>query len=152
MRRSAHSLVVLLSLPLVTGCFSPGAVWADRIEPGAPLADPGPDAYRVWHDGAGWHLRVSSDVVRRFEGEIFGGDPRHLRLVNVPQDAVDTRGGGMRFAFLAVEEAGFDWRGDGCVSLALFIDGDARPMRVAVGAFGASPSRMPQTVCPHAVW
>jgi hypothetical protein len=152
MRRPVHSLFVLLSLPLATGCFSRGAVWADRVEPGAPLVDPGPDAYRVWHDAAGWHLRVRSDVIRRFEGEISGGDTRHVQLVAIPANAVGTYGGGLRFSFLAAEEAGFDWRGDGCVSLALFIDGDARPTRVAIGAFGASPSRIPQTVCPFLVW
>ena len=149
MGRSIRSLWVVVALPLATaGCFSRGAVYAERIESGAPLADPGPDAYRVWHDGAGWHLRVSTDVVRRFSGEIHGGDTRHVKLLDVPDDAVDTRGGGLRFSFLADDEAGFDWRGGGCVSLALFIDGDARTNRVLVGAYGASPSHVPQTVCP----
>jgi hypothetical protein len=148
MIRSLRSLFVLLAPLALAGCFSRGAVWADRIEPGPPIAEPGPDAYRVWHDGAGWHLRVSADVVRHFHGSIHGGDTGQVKRIDVPEDGVYSRDGSLYFSFLANEEAGFDWRGEGCVDLALFIDADARAARVHLGAFGASPTHVPETVCP----
>jgi hypothetical protein len=148
MVRSIRSLAVVLPLA-VAGCFSRGTLLArGAIEPGPPLEDTGPDAYRVWHDFGGWHLRVNADVVRHFHGAIHGGDTRHVKLVDLPEDAVDTRTGGLYFSFLADQEAGFDWRGEGCVDLALYIDGHARTTRVLIGAYGASPTHVPETVCP----
>ncbi len=146
----AHRIrpLLLALVPLaLAGCFSRGAVLARRVDPGPPLVDTGGDAYRVWHDRAGWHLRAGSDVVRHFHGEIRGGDAGDVQRVDLPEDAVEDGRGRILFSFLADEEAGFDWKGGGCVSLALYIDGDARPLRVFVGEFGASPSRMPARVC-----
>jgi hypothetical protein len=148
MARSARSsLAVALVAAALTACFAQGAVSARRIEDGAPIADPGPDAYRVWSDRSGWHLRVRSDVVRRFDGEIGVADGARVSLVGLPADAVARGGGRLRFSFLAGREAGLDWAGGQCVDLALYVDGDGRPLRTFVGAYGASPSRVPETVC-----
>jgi hypothetical protein len=147
MASSARSSLAVALVIALTACFARGAVSARRIEDGAPIADPGPDAYRVWSDSSGWHLRVRSDVVRRFEGEIGVADGARVSLVHLPADAVARGGGRLRFSFLADGEAGIDWAGGSCVDLALYVDGDGRPLRTFVGAYGASPSRVPETVC-----
>jgi hypothetical protein len=108
--------------------------------------DPGPDAYRVWSDVSGWHLRVRSDVVRRFEGQIRGAEG-DVALVHLREDAVERSGGLLRFSFASRGEAGFDWKDGRCVELALYVDGDDRPLRSFVGAFGAMPARTPLRVC-----
>ncbi len=152
MAARARSLLAVALLLSVAGCirisFARGTVSTRRLEAGAPLVDPGPDAYRVWSDVSGWHLRVRSDVVRRFEGEIRGAAPAAVALVHLREDAVERRGDLLRFSFASAGEAGFDWKGDGrCVDLALYVDGDDRPLRTSVGAFGAMPARTPQRVC-----
>ncbi|WP_242345589.1 hypothetical protein [Anaeromyxobacter terrae] len=141
--RAATALLLLLA----GGCgFSRGAVLARRVEPGPPLEDPGSEAYRLWHDGAGWHLRARADLPRRFHGEIAGASGR-VTPQGVAPDAVSAGGGRIRFSFLAGDDAGFDFGGS-CVNLALYIDGDPRPLRVFIGAFGAAPGRVPYRVCP----
>jgi hypothetical protein len=148
MNPRALSLAALTILPLVAaGCFGRGSVMARRIEQGPPLAESGPAAYRLWHDGAGWHVRVHSDVVRRFHGVIEADDVRRLSGVDVPEDAVRVSRDRIAFSFLADEEAGFDFRADDCLDLSLYVDGDPRPLRVDIGRFGASPARVPYTVC-----
>lgn len=143
MSSRAVALVLLLS----AGCgFSRGAVLARRVEEGPPLEDPGSESYRLWHDGGGWHLRARSDLPRRFHGEIAGTGDR-VSAVGVAGDAVSAGGGRLRFSFLAGDEAGFDF-GGGCVDLALYVDGDPRPLRVFIGEFGAAPGRVPFRVCP----
>jgi hypothetical protein len=140
-----RALALLLSLA-AAGCgFSRGSVLARRVEAGPPLEDPGSEAYRLWHDGAGWHLRARSDVPRHFHGEISGADGATAQ--GVPAEALRGGGGRVRFSFVAGEDAGFDFRGD-CVNVALYIDGDARPLRVFTGAFGAAPGRVPYRICP----
>ncbi len=130
----------------VTGCyFSRGAVLARRVEPGAPLEDPGAESYRLWHDGSVWHLRARSDVPRRFHGEIAGADRPTTQ--GVPADALAAGDGYVHFSFVAGAETGFDFAGR-CVDVALYIDGDARPLRVFTGAFGAAPGRVPFRICP----
>jgi hypothetical protein len=136
----------LLFAVAVTGCyFSRGAVLARRVEPGPPLEDPGSESYRLWHDGAGWHLRARSDVPRHFHGEIAGAERPTAQ--GVPPEALSGGGGRVRFSFVAGADAGFDFSG-GCVDVALYIDGDARTLRVFTGAFGAAPSRVPFEICP----
>jgi hypothetical protein len=142
-RPLALALFPLLAL----ACFGRGSVMARRIDPGPPLGDSGPDVYRVWHDGAGWHVRVHSDVVRRFHGVIASDDVEKLRPVDIPDDALHVSRDRIAFSFLADEEAGFDFRSDGCLDVALYVDGDPRPLRVDIGRFGASPARVPYTVC-----
>lgn len=145
--RSLLAVALLLSVP---GClrvsFARGTVSTRRLEAGAPFVDPGPDAYRVWSDGSGWHLRVRSDVVRRFEGQVRGAGGA-VTLVHLREDAVERRGELLRFSFASRGEAGIDWKDGRCVELALYVDGDDRPLRSYVGAFGAMPARTPQRVC-----
>ena len=148
--RARSLLAVALLLSSVAGCnrvsFARGTVSTRRLEAGAPLVDPGPDAYSVWSDVSGWHLRVRSDVVRRFEGQIRGAGGA-VALVHLREDAVERRGDLLRFSFASRGEAGIDWKDGRCVELALFVDGDDRPLRSFVGAFGALPARTPQRIC-----
>ncbi len=141
---NVRAAVVLLCL--AAGCgFSRGAVLARRVEAGPPIEDPGSESYRLWHDGSRWHLRARSDVPRRFHGEIAGAEGATAQ--GIPADALSGGGGRIRFSFVAGQDAGFDF-GGGCVDVALHIDGDPRPLRVFVGAFGAAPGRVPYRICP----
>jgi hypothetical protein len=144
-RATTRAVALLLSLA-AAGCgFSRGSVLARRVEPGPPLEDPGSESYRLWHDGAVWHLRARSDVPRRFHGEIAGAERPTVQ--GVPAEALSGGGGHVRFSFVAGDEAGFDFAGR-CVNVALYIDEDARPLRVFTGAFGAAPGRVPFRICP----
>jgi hypothetical protein len=147
---SSRALAVVLAPLLLASCFSRGAVHSYRTEDGRPIADPGPgDAYLVWHDRAGWHLRARSDSGQRFEGLIEGG-ARRVAPVGVAPEAVRAEGGAIAFSFVgdpARGEAGFDWQG-GCADFSLFVAGAARPLRVHAGAYGASPPRVPFSLCP----
>ena len=67
---TAASATTSTSAPAISTCLPAnhdGAwpTWAD----GRPVRDPG---VRVWHDAAGWHLRVTHNSLhdRRFSGEI----------------------------------------------------------------------------------
>lgn len=147
--RLAAALVVGLFL-VAAGCtLTRGAGMAQRTAPGRPLVTPGAEAYLVWHDDAGWHLRARSDVVHRFHGEIEAGHADAVTPVGVERAAVIAARGGIAFSF-AVEnaEAGFDWRANGCQGFAIYVDGDERPLRVFAGALGASPTRVPFSLCP----
>jgi hypothetical protein len=147
---TGRALAVVLAPLLLASCFSRGAVHSYRTEGGRPIADPGPgDAYLVWHDRAGWHLRARSDAGQRFEGRIEGG-VRRVAPVGLAADAVRTGGGAIAFSFEGGPgsgEAGFDWQG-GCADFSLYVGGAARPLRVFAGAYGASPPRVPFSLCP----
>ncbi|HYG68216.1 MAG TPA: hypothetical protein VD838_11170 [Anaeromyxobacteraceae bacterium] len=122
---------------------------AQRTVAGRPLVTPGAEAYLVWHDAAGWHLRARSDVARRFHGEIETGGERVTPVGGLAKESVVAGGGGIAFNFaLEGGEAGFDWRDGGCQAFALYIDGDERPLRVFAGALGASPAKSPFSLCP----
>jgi hypothetical protein len=140
-------VAALVASFLLASCFSRGAVHSYRTEGGRPLADPGPEAYLVWYDGEGWHLRARSDTARRFHGRVEGG--RVTGLAGLPEEAVRAEGDAIAFSFVAAGpgETGFDWRGDGCPDFSIYVDGDARPQRVFAGAYGASPPRVPFTLC-----
>lgn len=143
------TLVAAAAALLLSSCFSHGAVHADRTESGRPLADPGPEAYLVWHDGEGWHLRARSDVARTFQGHVDTGRLRGFASAGVPEGGVQAEGDAISFSFVTAgaREAGFDWRGRDCPQLSIYVDGDARPLRVFAGAYGASPPRVPFTIC-----
>ena len=152
---SRHALAAVTCSLLLAGCFSRGAVHTDHTEEGRPIvADPGPvEAYLVWHDPAGWHLRVRSDAGRTFAGLILVGGPRSVTPVGLGPEALHTRGDVIAFGFVADPggEVGFDWQG-GCAEFSLYVDGDARPMRVHAGAYGASPPRIPFSLCPYVTY
>jgi hypothetical protein len=148
-RRSLAAVVAALVLPCCI--FSRGAVHSYRTEDGRPLADPDPaDAYLVWHDGAGWHLRARSEAGHVFEGLVEASGLRRLSAVGVKPDALREKAGEIAFSFVpdaAGGEVGFDWQG-GCADFSLYVDGDARPLRIFAGAYGASPPRIPFMLCP----
>lgn len=144
--------LALLSLALSSlACFSRGAVHSYRTEPGAPLVAPGPDdAYLVWHDAQGWHLRARSGAGGVFAGRVEADRVRRVAPKGVAPGAVRADGDVIAFSFpvdAATSEAGFDWEG-GCADFSLYVDGAARPLRVFAGAYGASPPRIPFSLCP----
>lgn len=149
--RGAAAMAGLLVLASGAGCsLTRGDGMAQRTVAGRPLVSPGAEAYLVWHDAAGWHLRARADVARRFHGDIETGSAERVTPVGgIAGDALVTGGDGIAFSFaLEGGEAGFDWRGDGCQAFALYIDGDERPLRVFAGALGASPAKVPFSLCP----
>jgi hypothetical protein len=150
---SRAALAVLASSLALSGCwFSRGAVLALRTDEGRAIAQPDPgETYLVWHDPAGWHLRVRSEAGHRFEGLVVTGGARSVAVVGVEPAAVHAAGDGIAFDIVAgpdAGEAGFDWPGSGCTEFSLYVDGDARPMRVFAGAYGANPSHIPFSLCP----
>jgi hypothetical protein len=144
-------LVAVLAPSLLASCFSYGAIHSYRTEEGRPVADPGPDdAYLVWHDGAGWHLRARAGASQVFEGTVAAAGLRQVSVVGIAPEAVKAGNGVIAFSFVGERrtgDAGFDWQGD-CAEFSLFVGPDARPMRVFAGAFGASPPRVPFQLCP----
>jgi hypothetical protein len=75
---------------------------------------------------------------------------RRVQPVGIAKEALRPGFGAVAFSFVgdpAAGEAGFDWQG-GCADFSLFIDGAARPLRVFAGAYGASPPRVPFSLCP----
>ncbi len=139
----------ILTLAVSACGFSRGAGLARRVERGRPLEDPGPDAYLVWRDDGGWHLRARSDVPRRFHGVVSAGIFARARPVGIAPEALRRDGHVIAFSFVGTGvETGFDWSGWGCPELSLYLDEDDRPLRVFAGAYGASPARMPFDLCP----
>jgi hypothetical protein len=148
---SRRALGAVLAPFLLASCiFSRGSVHSYRTEAGRPIADPaGDDAYLVWHDGAGWHLRARTESGQRFEGLVEGG-VRRVTPVGVAPEALRAERGAVAFSFVGepgAPEAGFDWQG-GCADFSLYVGGDSRPLRVFAGAYGASPPRVPFSLCP----
>jgi hypothetical protein len=135
-----------LGFAMLTGCFlSRGTPLARRIEPGRPQADDGGEAYLVWSDPAGWHLRARTDgVPHRFHGVV---GTSAVKPVGIAPSAIAKHDGQVAFSFEATAgEVGFDWSG-GCAEMDLFVDGETRPLLVRVGAYGASPARIPFELC-----
>jgi hypothetical protein len=148
------SLAVLASLLALGGCttFSRGAVSYLRTDEGRPIVDPGPaESYLLWHDPAGWHLRVRSDTTHTFRGLVITEGTRSVTAIGIGADAVRAADTGIGFEIVAdgrTGEAGIDWQG-GCAEFSLYVDGDTRPLRVFAGAFGANPTRIPFSLCPN---
>ena len=133
------------------GCFSQGAFITHRTDEGRSLVDPGPaEAYLVWHDPGGWHLRVRSGGGHAFAGLVEAGRPRAVTPVGIRPEALRTTEGAIAFGFVADPRAGdvgFDWQG-GCAEFSLYVDADDRPLRVFAGLYGANPWRIPFSLCP----
>jgi hypothetical protein len=148
-----QALAVLVSSLALAGCttFSRGAVSYLRTDEGRSIVDPDPaESYLVWHDPAGWHLRVRSDTTRTFQGQVITEGARSVTAIGIGKDAVRAAGTGIAFEIVAdgrAGEVGIDWQG-GCTEFSLYVDGDARPLRVFTGAFGANPTRIPFSLCP----
>ena len=150
----SRALVVLASSLAVSGCYFAGrsAVLAGWTEEGRAIPAPDPaESYQVWHDPAGWHLRVRSIVARRFEGTVVTTGASAMTVVGVEPAAVSVAGPVIAFDIVAkaeAGEAGFDWDG-GCAQFSLHVDGDARSLRVFIGPLGANPSLIPFSLCPY---
>ncbi len=117
-----------------------------RIQPGAPVYAPGaPEAYWVWHDAAGWHLRTTTaGQPHRFQGVVlpFGGEILEVRPLRAEsRERIRTGAGGITFDLVTEGgEDGFDWRvSSGCNRFELYVDGAPRPGLVHVGAAAHHP-------------
>jgi hypothetical protein len=147
---STRMLAAAAASLVLAGCFSRGSVHSYRTEDGRPIAvEPGADSYLVWHDGAGWHLRARSETGRLFSGVVESSRIGRVAAVGVAPEALRAGGGAIAFSFSGTrgEEVGFDWQG-GCADFSLYVAGDARPLRVLAGTYGASPPRIPFSLCP----
>lgn len=152
MQRSWLGLV-LLALPVLAGCHSFQTVgWPSGIADGKPPPeDLAAEGYRIWQDGQGWHLRARSDLRRRFQGEVDAGwgQVTDFRPVGDVGEKVRASPRTIAFDFFADAggERGFDWRAtNGCNRFEVYIDGDARPLRVELPE-GESPARVPFALC-----
>ncbi len=151
MQRSRLSLVLLV-LPVLAGCHSFQTVgWPSGIADGSPPPqDFLAEGYRIWQDGQGWHLRTRSDLPRRFQGLVDAGwgQVTDFRPVgDVGQVQTTPTSFAFDFQTDASGERGFDWRAtNGCNRFEVYIDGDARPLRVLLPE-GDSPARIPFALC-----
>ncbi|HUL61356.1 MAG TPA: hypothetical protein VLU43_18910 [Anaeromyxobacteraceae bacterium] len=148
----------LASFAMVLGMLgSAGCVTARRppqIAPGRPIFGPGaPEAYWIWHDGGGWHLRsTTAGMPHRFHGTILplGGEITDARPIrpDLP-DRVRVGPGGITFDLVTQGgEDGFDWHvSSGCNRFEIFIDGAARPGHVRLGGPSNSPQHVPFDRC-----
>jgi hypothetical protein len=147
----SRRMLAAASSLVLAACFSRGAVHSYRTEDGRPLAvEPAADAYLVWHDREGWHLRARSETGRVFSGVVESSRIGRVAPVGVAPEALRAGGGAIAFSFAGGGpggEAGFDWQG-GCADFSLYVGEDARPLRVFAGAYGASPPRIPFSLCP----
>jgi hypothetical protein len=152
---SRRALAMLASSLALSGCYFSGrsavlAGWTEEGRAVAAVLDPA-EAYVVWHDPAGWHLRVRSNVARRFEGVVVAAGANGVTAVGVEPAAVRAAGSGFAFDLVAdagAGEVGFDWRG-GCAEFSLYVEGETRPLRVFAGPLGANPSHIPFSLCPY---
>jgi len=144
-------LTLLVILAGAAGCAT---ARPPEIPPGRPIFGPGaPEAYWVWHDGGGWHLRsTTAGLPHRFHGTIvpLGGqiaDARPIRLES--SDRIRIGAGGITFDFVTQGgEDGFDWHvSSGCNRFEIFIDGAARPHHVHLGGPATAPRHVPFDRC-----
>jgi hypothetical protein len=116
--------------------------------------DRAPEAYWVWHDRAGWHLRTTTaHQQHRFQGRIWVGKgevgnvhPTGLEL----GDRLKQRGNALAFDFTTKGHAdGFDFQiAEGeCAKFNLLIDGKGKPDAIYVGGRGEQPRRHVFRVC-----
>jgi hypothetical protein len=126
----------------------------EPISPGRPAFHSGsPEAYWVWHDEGGWHLRTTTAGARhRFHGwvEPIGGRVEDFRPTRLEWgDRVRVAARGIEFDFeTAGAEDGFDWRvSSGCSRFELFIDGAAHPGKIHLGGAASHPHHTPFERC-----
>ena len=146
MRRVAAVAVMFAIVGCVTGRRPP------EIAPGQPVFGPGaPEAYWIWHDTGGWHLRsTTAGQAHRFHGMIVpvGGEITDARPMG-PPDRVRVGPGGISFDFVTRGgEDGFDWHvSSGCNRFEIYIDGVARPGHVRLGGPSNAPRHVPFDRC-----
>jgi hypothetical protein len=129
-----------------------GAALAKKNAAGQPAFKAGdPEAFWIWHDGAGWHLRVTTGKKRhKYHGLVRGeglAEAKATKKALGPNITATEKV--VRFEFEAAEGTeGFDWKAAGpCTTYELKIDGQALPDKIHVGAHGETPSAMPFDAC-----
>jgi hypothetical protein len=149
--RASATLFLAFMLALA-GCAT--ARPPPEIAPGRPLFAPGaPEAYWIWHDQGGWHLRTTTaGMPHRFHGLVV---PLRGTIVDVRptrlewQDRIRMGPRGIEFDFVTQGgEDGFDWHvSSGCNRFETFVDGAARPGLVHLGGVGNRPHHVPFDRC-----
>jgi hypothetical protein len=112
------------------------------------------EAYWIWHDSAGWHLRTTTHSSRhRFQGRVSAmrGSVDNVRATRLEYgDRFRQKGNQMAFDFTTDGGVdGFDFaiaEGD-CAQFYLLIDGKPNPERVVIGAGGRHPSHTAFRLC-----
>jgi hypothetical protein len=104
------------------------------------------EAYWVWHDGAGWHLRTTTQShLHRFTGRVWGlkGEVSGVHVVRTElNDRFRKSGNSMTFDFHTLgDEDGFDFQiaESNCALFHLYLDGKPVPSRIFLGAQNATP-------------
>ena len=145
--------LVVASFAAVAAChYARGVGFTSRMPAGRPAFVSGsPEAYWIWGDSRGWHLRTTSDVPRRFHGlvESVNGGVSQVRAVGAAMGGVSPGKDAIAFDWDSFGgEQGFDWTtSDRCVRFDIYIDDDTRPLRVFLGGGDRTPGRMPFAVC-----
>jgi hypothetical protein len=150
--RRFSSLLLASILLVATGCVT--ARPPPRIAPGRPYFGPGaPEAYWIWHDEGGWHLRTTTaGMAHRFHGTVLalGGQIMDARPSRPEwQDRIRMSPGGIAFDFVTQGgEEGFDWHvSSGCNRFEIYVDGVPRPGRVRLGGPSSVPRHVPFDRC-----
>jgi hypothetical protein len=125
-----------------------------RIAPGQPYFGPGaPEAYWLWHDEGGWHLRTTTaGRPHRFHGTVtpLGGQIIDLRPSHPRErERISMSPNGISFDLLTQGgENGFDWHvSSGCNRFEIFVDGAPRPGLVHLGGASEHPRHIPFDRC-----
>jgi hypothetical protein len=147
----ARALLLVTSLALA-GCYSPRGVVGCRAADGRPAFATWPaDGYWIWEDERGWHLRTASEVSRRFHGvvETIDGTVKDVRAVGTSKGGVSPGSDAIAFDWESTGgEQGFDWASsDRCARFELYIDEDARPLRIHLGRDELTPTSVPFAAC-----
>jgi len=115
-----------------------------------------PDAYWVYFDDQGWHLRTTTDnpAVRKFGGQIFlaEGAMADVRAYRVEaQDRLKkTSAQLIDFGFETIGEmdgVDFKFTGSKCVQFKLLIDGKPKPTQIWLGANKVHPPGSDFAIC-----
>lgn len=131
------------------------SVEASKPAEGMPAFKAGdPEAFFIWHDINGWHLRVTTPKKKwhAFQGVVRAlGNP--ITNVKATRPALasklQTTNKAVFFDFEIFEGIdGFDWNTDErCMTIELRIDKLPQPSRIHVGAKGETPVAMPFDAC-----
>ena len=120
----------------------------------AGLHSGAPEAYWVWHDGGGWHVRTTTTgAAHRFQGRVWAlhGDLENVRPTRLEwNDRIRRSGNAFSFDLTtAGSYDGFDfWVAEGdCAQFTVLVDGRAQPDRVIIGAGNRHPTNTTFRLC-----
>ena len=150
MRRLVFQLLALALVIMSCATARP----PPSIAPGRPPFGPGaPEAYWIWHNQGGWHLRTTTaGLAHRFHGAVvpLGGNIVDVRASRLEwQDRIP---GGRAGDSVRLRDSGWrrrlDWHvTSGCNRFEIFIDGVARPGLVHLGGPAHQPRHVPFDRC-----